>query len=127
VAILQPGSLVVVTLIDGGRREGIFRALDPGDLGLTDSEGRNFDVAMSNIRRIVARGARDGLMNGALIGTGIGGGIAASILAIAASQDGYVLASAKWGAPLLLSAAGAVVGVFVDRRHTNDQVIYVRP
>jgi hypothetical protein len=117
---------VVVTLIDGERREGAFRALGASDLGLTDSEGRNFDVAMSNIRRIVARGERDGLMNGAVIGAGIGGGIGASILAIAASEDGYVLASAKWGAPLLLSAVGAVIGVFVDRGHTNDQVIYVR-
>jgi len=66
-------------------------------------------------------------MNGALIGAGIGVAIAASILAVAASEDGYVLASAKWGAPLLLSAGGAVIGVFVDRGHTNDQVVYVRP
>jgi hypothetical protein len=96
-------------------------------VGLTDWAGQNFDVARLNIRRIVAGGQRDGLMNGALIGAGIGGGIAASILAIAAAKDGYVLASAKWGAPLLLAAGGAVIGVFVDRGHRNGQVIYVRP
>ena len=66
-------------------------------------------------------------MNGALIGAGIGFGTAAIILAVDASGDGYVLASAKWGAPLLLSVVGGVIGVFVDRAHTNDHVVYVRP
>jgi hypothetical protein len=123
---MQPGSPMVVTMIDGGRREGTFRSLGPNDLVMTDSAGQDVDVARSNIRRIVARGKRDGLMNGALIGAGTGAGIAASILAIAASKDGYILASAKWGAPLLLSAGGTVIGVLVDRGHTKDRVIYVR-
>lgn len=114
-------------MIDGERLEGAFRTLSPGDLGLTDSAGRDFDVARSNIRQIVARGERDGLIDGALIGAGIGLGTAATILAVAASGDGYVLASAKWGAPLLLSAVGGVIGVFVDRAHRDDQVVYVRP
>jgi len=56
VAVLRLGSRVVVTLIDGERREGVFRALSPGGLGLTDSAGQDFDVARSNIQRIVARG-----------------------------------------------------------------------
>ena len=127
VVVLRPGSRVVVTLIDGERLEGAFRALSPGDLGLTDSAGRDFAVARSNIRQIVARGERDDLMAGALIGAGIGLATAAIILAVAVSGDGYVLASAKWGAPLLLSAVGGVIGIFVDRAHRDDQVVYVRP
>jgi hypothetical protein len=114
-------------LMDGERREGAFRALGPEDLGLTDSAGRDFGVARSDIRQIVARGEPDGLMNGALIGAAIGLGAAVTILAVAASGDGYLLASAKWGAPLLLAAAGAVIGTFVDRAHRSDQVVYVRP
>lgn len=127
VAMLRPGSRVVVTLIDGGQLEGVFRALGPGGLDLTDSAGRDVGVARSNIRRIVARGRPDDLTNGALIGAGIGLGTAAAILAVIASGDGYVLASVKWGAPLLLSAVGGVIGVFVDRGHTDDQVVYVTP
>jgi hypothetical protein len=118
---------VVVTLIDGERLEGAFRTLTPVDLGLTDSAGRDFGVARLNIRQIVARGERDDLMDGALIGASTGLGTAAAILAAAASGDGYILASAKWGAPLLLSAVGAVIGIFVDRAHRDDQVVYVRP
>jgi hypothetical protein len=112
--------------MDGERLEGAFRALGPGDLELTDSGGRDVGVARSNIRRIVARGQRDDLINGALIGAGIGLGTAVTILAVAASGDGYVLASAKWGAPLLLSAVGGVIGVLVDRAHRNDQLVYVK-
>lgn len=127
VVVLRPGSRAVVTLMDGERLEGAFRVLGPGDLGLTDSAGRDFSVARSNIRQIVARGEQDDLTNGALIGAGIGLGTAAAILAVIASGDGYVLASAKWGAPLLLSAVGGVIGVFVDRAHRDDQVVYVTP
>ena len=127
VVVLRPGSRMVVTLIDGERLEGAFRTLGPGDLGLTDSTGRDFDVARSNIRQIVAWGERDGLIDGTLIGAGIGLGTAATILAVAASGDGYVLASAKWGAPLLLSAVGGVIGVFIDRAHRDDEVVYLRP
>lgn len=127
VVVLRPGSRVVVTLIDGELLEGVFRTLGPGDLGVTNSAGRDFGVARSNIRQIVARGEQDDLTNGTLIGAGIGLGTAAAILAVIASGDGYVLASAKWGAPLLLSAVGGVIGVFVDRAHRDDQVVYVTP
>lgn len=127
VIVLRPGSRVVVTLMDGKRLEAVFRILSPGELGLTDSTGKDVNVAKPNIRQIVARSERDNLVNGALIGAGIGLGTAAIILGVAASGDGYVLASAKWGAPLLLSAVGGVIGVFVDHSHTDDQLVYVRP
>jgi hypothetical protein len=127
VAVLQPGSRVIVTLIDGGRVEGTFRLLGQDELALTDSKGRDLGIAKSNIRRIVMRGEGDGLANGSMIGAAIGLGTAAAILAAAASGDGYVLGSAKWGAPLLLSAAGGVIGFFVDRTHRNDRQVYEEP
>jgi hypothetical protein len=118
---------MVVTLTDGTRREGDFRTLGPGDLGVTDSAGREFGVPRANIRQIVVRGDVDAVMDGALIGAGIGLATAAAILAIAASGDGYVLPSAKWGAPVLLSAVGGVIGAFMDRAHRDDRLVYVRP
>ena len=127
VAVLRPDSPVVVTLMDGKQIAGAFRVLGPDDLGLADPAGTELGVARSNIRRIVARDERDSSLNGALIGAGIGLGAAAIILAAAGSADGYVLASAKWGAPLLLSAVGGLIGVFIDRAHRNDQVVYIRP
>ena len=127
VAVLQRGSRVVITLIDGERVEAAFMTLSPEDVGVTDSAGQDLSISRSNIRQIVARGERDQLGDGALIGAGIGLGTAATILAIAASGDGYILASAKWGAPLLLSAVGGVIGVLVDRAHRDSEVVYVTP
>ncbi len=114
-------------MIDGERVEAAFMTLSPEDVGVTDSAGQDVSISRSNIRQIVARGERDQLGDGALIGAGIGLGTAATILAIAASGDGYILASAKWGAPLLLSAVGGVIGVLVDRAHRDGEVVYVTP
>ncbi len=127
VAGLRPGSQIVVTLKGGDRFEGAFRALEPSDLDLTDSGGRDFRVARSDIGQIVARGERDDLTNGVLIGAGIGLGTALAILVGLASGDGYLLPSAKWGAPVFLSAVCGLVGVLIDRAHTDDQVVYVTP
>ena len=127
VAVLRPGSPVVVTLVDGARLEGAFRTLRPGGLRLTDSAGQDLTVARSNIQQILVRDERDDLIDGTLIGAGIGLATAVTILAVAASGEGYVLASAKWGAPLLFSAVGGVIGAFVDRAHKGDQLVYVRP
>ena len=52
--------------------------------------------------QVSAAQKKDGLANGALIGAAVGAGAALSILAIAGSGEGYVLPSAKVGAPLLL-------------------------
>lgn len=125
VVVLRPGVRMVVTLMDGARLDGDFRTLGPDDLGVTDSAGREFGVPRSTIRQVVVRG--DAVMDGALIGAGIGAATAATIVAIAASGDGYVLPSAKWGAPLLLSAVGGVIGVFIDHAHRDDRLVYVSP
>lgn len=127
VEALRPGSRVVVTLTSGGRLEGVFMVLEASLLRLTDLTGRAIAVARSEVGQIVARDARDRLANGALIGAFTGLGAAAAILAAIASGEGYVLPSAKWAAPLLLSAAGGVVGVFIDRAHDGDELLYAAP
>jgi hypothetical protein len=35
--------------------------------------------------------------------------------------------SAKWGAPLLLSSIGGVVGALIDRAHEGEEILYVAP
>ena len=73
----------------------------------------------------MAQGAGDSSVNGALIGAGIGLAAAGIILGTIGSGDGYVLPSAQWGAPLLLSAAGALLGIVIDRAHRHEQLLYV--
>jgi hypothetical protein len=127
VAALRTGSPVVVTLTDGARVEAAFTTLGPIDLVLTDSAGGRVAVPRTDVRQIVAGEEPDDLLDGTLIGAGIGLGTAAAVLAILASGEGYVLASAKWGVPLLLSGVGGVIGVFVDRARTEAHVVYVSP
>lgn len=126
VEALRPGSPLVVTLKNRDRREGAFKALRPGVLSLTDPAGVEFDVPRSEIGKIETQRKGDGLANGALIGAGIGLGAALAILAVAGSGDGYVLPSAKWGAPLLLSSVGGLTGALIDRAQ-KSQVIYLAP
>lgn len=124
VEALQLGAALVVTLKTGERLEGAFKAVGPSVLALTDRAGTEFSVPMSQVDRIVAPGTRDGLTNGVAIGACIGFGAALAILAAVGSQDGYVLPSAKVGAPVLLSGVGGLVGAFVDRAHKSEQVLY---
>ena len=125
VEALQPGAPLVVTVKSGGRQEGAFKAVGPTALTLTDRTGKPFSIPMSQVDRIAAPGAGDGLGNGVGIGAGIGLGAAIAILAAVGSQDGYILPSVKVGAPLLLSGVGGVVGALVDRAHKSEQVLYL--
>jgi hypothetical protein len=127
VAAQQLRSPLIVFLKSGDRVDGRFKALEPAVLALIDSNGGEVAVARSDVASIKGRGARDAVTNGALIGAGIGVGAALAILAMAGSGDGYVLPSAKWGAPLLLSGAGGIVGSLVDRGHTGERLLYVAP
>ena len=127
IAALQLRSSLVVTLKSGRRLVGAFKALEPAGLALTDSAGTEFTVARSDVARITGRAAQDQITNGALIGAGIGLGAALAILKIVGSGDGYVLPSAKWGAPLLLSSVGGIVGALVDRGHNGERLLYVAP
>jgi hypothetical protein len=114
-----------VTVKTGERLEGAFNAVDPSVLALIDRTGKERRVPIPEIVRIVGPPARDSLANGAAIGAGVGLGAALAILGALASQDGYVLHSAKVGAPLLLSGAGAMVGLLIDRAHERAEVLYV--
>jgi hypothetical protein len=120
------GSPLVVTLKSGVRLEGAFNSLAQGELALTDRAGQPLTIASSDTSRIVTQ-VDDTLTNGALTGGGIGLAAALALLAAAGSGEGYVLPSAKWGAPLLLSGVGIVVGMLVDRAHKGQDLIYVTP
>ena len=127
IAALQLRSALVITLKSGDRLDGVFKALGPAELTLIDSAGSEFKVARSDVARIRERAAKDEIANGALIGAGIGLGAALAILRVVGSGDGYVLPSAKWGAPLLLSSVGSIVGALVDRAHIGERLLYVAP
>lgn len=100
------------------------RGADPNIRDEGDASGKEFIIARSEVGTIVAQ-VRDDLANGALIGAGVGLSAALTVLAIVGSQDGYVLRSAKWGAPLLLSGLGGLAGMLVDRAHKRERTVYV--
>jgi hypothetical protein len=125
VEALQPGTALVVTLKSGERIAACFTSLHPTMLGLVDRDGRDSSVPRSDVARIVAGGPKDSLTNGALSGAGIGAAAAVVILAVIAAGNGYVLPSAKWGAPLLLSSVGGVLGALIDRAHNSEQLLYL--
>jgi S1-C subfamily serine protease len=124
---LRPGSPLVVSLKDGNCFEGAVKAMSAGVLTLTDRAGTEFAIPMSDVARIVERFTSDGLANGAAIGAGIGLAAAVAILAGLDADNGYVLPTAKVGAPLLLSGIGALIGALVDRSHRSERVLYVAP
>ncbi|MGH3116810.1 MAG: hypothetical protein ACRD09_08600 [Vicinamibacterales bacterium] len=126
VEALRPGSPLIVRLKSRVRLEGAFKALRPGVLCLTDTAGREISVPRSGIGKIEMQEAGDGLANGVLIGAGIGLGAAVAILTVAGAGEGYLLPSAKWGAPLLLSSVGGLAGALIDRAQ-KSQVIYLAP
>ena len=123
---LRLGSSLVVTLKTGARRAGAFKAVTFGALTLTDATGKEFMIPRSEVGTIVAQ-VRDDVANGVLIGASVGLSTALAALAIAGSGDGYVLPSAKWGAPLLLSGLGGLGGMLVDRAHKRQQLVYIAP
>jgi hypothetical protein len=123
---LRSGSPLIVTLKTGDRLEGAFKALTLEALILTDAAGKEISVPRSEVETIVAR-VNDDLANGALIGAGIGFGAALGVLTIAGSRDGSVLPSAKWGAPLLLSGIGSLVGILVDRAQKRQELVFRAP
>jgi len=124
VEVLRQGMPIVVTLNSGGRIRGVFKALHPVMLEMNDQDGKDSNVARLDVAKILVPGASDSSTNGALIGAGIGLAAAGIILGTIGSGDGYVLPSAKWGAPLLLSAAGGLLGIVIDRAHRDEQLLY---
>ena len=126
VSALQPGAPLVVTTNSGQRLAGVFDALDSTTLRLIAAPGTPVIVQRSEIARIAAPATSDGLTNGTLIGAGAGLGVALAILGALGSQDGYVLPSAKTGAPLLLAGVGGLVGMLIDRGHERpERILYL--
>ena len=121
--IVKAEETVIVTDTRGRRIKGALLAVDDDSLSLA-TDGRAQTFARSDVRTVRVA---DGLGNGALIGAGAGLGAALGVLAIVGSGDGYVLPSAKAGAPLLLSGIGALAGVLLDRAHEGGRVLYVSP
>jgi hypothetical protein len=122
-AAVKAEATVIVTDTKGRRVKGALIAVDRDSLSIL-LEGQTLMVARSEVGAVRTV---DGLVNGALIGAGAGLGAALGILAIAGSGNGYVLPSAKAGAPLLLSGIGALVGILVDRAHDGGRVLYSSP
>jgi hypothetical protein len=123
VGIVKAEETVIVIDMRGRRVKGVLTAVDKDSVSLA-MDGRTQTFARSEVRTVRVA---DGFGNGALIGAGAGLTTALGILAIEGSGDGYVLPSAKVGAPLLLSGIGALVGALIDRAHEGGMVLYVSP
>jgi hypothetical protein len=122
-SLVAAGDKVVVSDTAGHRVKGTVAAADENTLSVTTGEGiRTFTRSEVTTVRM-----SDGLRNGALIGAGVGAGTAVAILGIIAADDGYVLDSAKVFAPLMLSSAGALMGMLIDRAHEGGRVLYASP
>jgi hypothetical protein len=114
---------VIVTDMKDRRVTGALIAVDHDSISLV-LDGRTVTFARSEVAAVRMV---DGLLNGGLIGAGAGAGAALGILAMVGSTDGYVLPSAKVGAPVMLSGIGALVGLLVDRAHDGGRVLYLSP
>lgn len=121
--IVKAEERVIVIDMRGRRVKGAITAVDKDSVSLA-TDGRTQTFAQSEVSTVRVA---DGFGNGTLIGAGAGLGAALGILAIAASGDGYVLPSAKVGAPVLLSGIGALMGALIDRAHEGGRVLYVSP
>ena len=123
IGIVKADETVVITDTRSRRVKGTLTSVDEDSLSLA-ADGRTQTFARSEVSTVRAA---DGLGNGALIGAGAGLGAALAILATAGSGDGYILPSARVGAPLLLSGIGALAGALIDRAHEGGRVLYVSP
>lgn len=124
---LPIGTSIVVTLKTRSRVVGTLADLDDDALSIVITKGTELTLPKSDVQQIASPAMEDGLINGAAIGSGIGIATAVTILAVAGSGGAYVLPSAKWGAPLLLTAGGALLGMVVDRAHKGERVLYRAP
>ncbi len=125
----QPaGKEIIVILKTGDRLECALKESGTNDLTVVTSTGSELTIAKSEVREIESQERiKDSLNNGALIGMGIGLGVVVALLAVAASGEGEVLASAKWGAPLLGIGAGLGVGMAIDASQQRTEVLYQAP
>ena len=121
---LAAGSPIVITTRTGDRVAGEFAALASPLLNVNTRVGLR-SILLTDVAKIVQPGQNDNLANGIAVGVGIGLGTAIAILTAVGTKEGYVLPSAKIGAPLLLSGAGGLIGALIDRAHQKERVIYL--
>lgn len=121
--LVKVETTVIVTDMKGRRVKGALSAVDHDSISLV-LDGRRLTFARSEVATVRMV---DGLLNGSLIGASAGAGAALGILAIVGSRDGYILPSAKVGAPVLLTGVGALVGALMDRAHDGGRVLYLSP
>jgi len=133
VAILLPGTQIVVELKAGDRLEGAFRSLGPDAIVIAEPAGQQRTVARPMVRSIrTAAKVHDRLCNGALIGT-LAGAVAGVIGMVAfanAKTDGPVYWGDEDGPGYLIGAAlvgggiGAALGAVVDVSIKGRELLY---
>ena len=118
------GTEIIVRLQTSMSVEGRFQRSTPDEITVVTDAGA-IHVAKADVREVTtAQVYGDSLRNGALIGGGIGLGVALSLLAVAASGEGYVLESAKWAGPLVGFGAGLGAGIAIDTLRKQREVLY---
>ena len=129
VRTLEKGYAVKVKLESGERIRASYLGLTEKGLILKRDSGEELEVAKSAVVTITSqeRISNDGLGNGAIIGAGVGLGVALAMLGVAASKEGEVLSSAKWGAPLLGIGVGLGAGLAIDASLKGKEVFYQAP
>ena len=118
------GTEIIVLLQTDMKIQGKLQRSTPEAITvLTDTA--TIQVAKVDVREITtAQIYSDSLLNGGLIGAGIGLGVALSVLAVAASGEGYVLRSAKWAGPLFGFGTGLGAGIALDAGRKRRQILY---
>lgn len=118
------GTEIIVRLQTSMSIEGRFQRSTPDEIIVVTGAGE-IHVAKLDVREITTtQFYGDSLKNGALLGGGIGLGVALSLLAVAASGEGYVLKSAKWAGPLVGFGSGLGAGVAIDAGRKQREVLY---
>jgi len=133
VAILLPGTQIVVELKSGERMEGAYKSLGPDAIVIAEAGEQERTVAKSMVQSIrTAAKVRDRLRNGALIGTLIGA--AAGVIGMVAFANAKTNGPVYWGdedgpgyligAALVGGGIGAAMGAVVDASIKGRELLY---
>jgi len=133
VAMLLPGTQIVVELKAGDRLEGAFQNLGPDAIVIAEPAGQERTVARSMVKSVrTAARVRDRLCNGALVGTLIGAaaGVAGMVAFANAKTNGPVYWGDEDGPGYLVGAVlvgggiGAAMGAVVDASIRGRELLY---
>ena len=119
------GTGLIIQLHSNIRIEGNFAGSTLDEVRVITDRGDPLSIAKTDVREITTtRTYGDSLTNGAVIGGSVGLGVALVVLGLAASGEGYVLESARWGGPLLGLGAGLGAGIIVDAMREGPLLLY---